>query len=686
MPAPEQARNSTSEENVKTGLKTSETVISERDVSPERQEKKVGSSFQLKNLNPFNKQKAKDNSSYQLDNLEELRLKKDDILNNYLDNSEMYDPTKYGDTYSDDENFIFDEDLRKPPKRARVRTRTLNSSSGTSSPTETSSANSAGENAVDSKNPYYNCKYLKKNERLEAAERGEALGENDSEDEDEDFISRLKRRYRKAKNRSKEAFGTMNCQRLMLLISLIIIISVLSFIVPFIARSNRFPHHEAPPLVFEHISDYIYPQLSGIRTNMVDEDTPREAYVRKNRDGEDWELVFSDEFNAEGRTFYPGMDQFWEAVDLHYAATRDLEWYDPDAVITSNGTLNLRMDVLQNHGLFYRSGMLQSWNKMCHSEGIVEISAKLPGSSLTAGLWPGLWTLGNLARPGYMATTDGVWPYSYDECDAGITANQSSDDGLSQLPGQKLNKCTCKGEDHPNRGVGRGAPEIDLLEGAHSTKVIFGVASQTLQVAPFDIWYQPDYDFIAIHNLSKSNQNSFRGTPFQEMVSTITTINETWFQYVVDPDDPNIILDDQTYFQKYAVEYLSKVQRKEDAYVRFFLGDEPTVTIEGSAMHPDGNIGWRDMPKEPMSMVLNLGLSTAWSQIDWFHINFPVTFEIDYVRIYQPKLKTQLTCDPGDFPTGDYIERHKNAYMNPNLTTWEQAGYEYPKNKLVHHC
>jgi len=37
---------------------------------------------------------------------------------------------------------------------------------------------------------------------------------------------------------------------------------------------------------------------------------------------------------------------------------------------------------------------------------------------------------------------------------------------LSYLPGQKLSSCTCKGEDHPgpNVGVGRGAPEIDILE------------------------------------------------------------------------------------------------------------------------------------------------------------------------------------------------------------------------------
>lgn len=665
----------------KNGSEKTDTI--ERTVSLEKP-KKVGSSFSLKNLNAFQKKKE---PVYEMDDLKKLKEQKNSILTNYHHNSEVYNPTNYGDTYSDDEEFIFDDDLRKPAKSARIATRTLNSSyaSSSSSPADNSSSNQEDQDA-EGTGPYYNCRYLKRHENVEAAERGEASSDN--EGDEEPFSQRLKKRCRQLRNLVLEVIGTKNLQRLVYLICLIIIICVLSFVVPFVARSDKFSHHHSPPVIHEKLTDYIYPQLSAIRQNMVDEDTPETALTRKSMNGEDWELVFSDEFNAEGRTFYPGMDQFWEGADLHYAATRDLEWYDPDAATTVSGTLNLRMDVYENHNLFYRSAMLQSWNKMCHTEGIVEISARLPGSSLTAGLWPGLWTLGNLARPGYMASTEGVWPYSYDECDAGITANQSSWDGISQLPGQKLNKCTCKGEDHPNRGVGRGAPEIDLLEGAHSTKVIFGVASQTLQVAPFDVWYQPDYDFIAIHNTTKSNQNSFRGTPFQEMVSTITTINERWFQYMVDPNDTDIILDEPTYFQKYAVEYLSKVDKhhRNDAYARFFLGDEPTVTIMGNALHPEGNVGWRDMSKEPMSIVLNLGLSTAWSQIDWFHINFPVVFEIDYVRIYQPKGKTQLTCDPADYPTAEYIENHRNAYMNPNLTSWEAAGYSFPKNKLTSSC
>lgn len=73
---------------------------------------------------------------------------------------------------------------------------------------------------------------------------------------------------------------------------------------------------------------------------------------------------------------------------------------------------------------------------MCFSQGHIEVSSKLPNFGNVSGLWPGLWTLGNLGRPGYLASTEAVWPYSYESCDAGITANQSSEDGISYLKGQ----------------------------------------------------------------------------------------------------------------------------------------------------------------------------------------------------------------------------------------------------------
>jgi beta-glucan synthesis-associated protein KRE6 len=63
--------------------------------------------------------------------------------------------------------------------------------------------------------------------------------------------------------------------------------------------------------------------------HLIDPETPVNAYSRAGHDGFDYTLVFSDEFNTDGRSFYPGDDPFWEGVDLHYWATDDLEWYSP---------------------------------------------------------------------------------------------------------------------------------------------------------------------------------------------------------------------------------------------------------------------------------------------------------------------------------------------------------------------
>jgi len=52
---------------------------------------------------------------------------------------------------------------------------------------------------------------------------------------------------------------------------------------------------------------------------LIDKDTPIDVYnIESYKDGSEMVLVFSDEFNRDGRTFYPGDDPYWEAVDLHY--------------------------------------------------------------------------------------------------------------------------------------------------------------------------------------------------------------------------------------------------------------------------------------------------------------------------------------------------------------------------------
>lgn len=130
------------------------------------------------------------------------------------------------------------------------------------------------------------------------------------------------------------------------------------------------------------------------------------------------------------------------------------------------------------------------------------VNLSLPVSSEYIGYWPGIWTMGNLGRAGFGATNDGLWPYSYDSCDAGTLPNQTYADGsgpdaalhdgdsdyggtLSYLPGQRLSACTCDGKDDehpgPRNSKGRAAPEIDILE-AQVDYHGYGTASQSLQI------------------------------------------------------------------------------------------------------------------------------------------------------------------------------------------------------------
>lgn len=165
--------------------------------------------------------------------------------------------------------------------------------------------------------------------------------------------------------------------------------------------------------------------------------------------------------------------------------TANMEWYDPAAITTADGALQVTLSQKNTHGMKFEGGMMSTWNKFCFTGGLILASVRLPGPNNVHGLWPALWTMGNLGRAGYGASLDGLWPYSYDACDIGTVKNQSVDRlpeatqttgpdyanfELSYQPGQRLSRCTCKGESHPGpmhgdgTFVGRAAPEIDIFE------------------------------------------------------------------------------------------------------------------------------------------------------------------------------------------------------------------------------
>jgi len=445
-------------------------------------------------------------------------------------------------------------------------------------------------------------------------------------------------------------------------IAVAVVLAVLVIALIFVITSTRLINDPVKDgIKVEKLTNIKYLQLKAIRTSLVDPDTP----VAQHNKLPNWKLVFSDEFNKENRTFGAFEDQFFTAVDLHYRATQDLEYYLPHMATTKNGSLQITFDKFNHSNFQYISAMVQSWNKLCfNKQARVEVCAKLP-HDVEYGLWPAVWSLGNLARPGYLATTDGLWPYTYNECDSGITRNQSTlNENMSYLPGQRLSMCTCVGEDHPNLGVGRGAPEIDIIEGLYEHGHVVGV--QTVQVAPFDEWWRPDYDYVDISNKNLTYIREDVGTVYQESISLATPLKK---------DE----------FVKFTMEYKSLPLGQ--SYAQFEMNGSPMFVINESALRANELIGSRQITREPMSIIFNMGLSKIWNpKLQADRLNLPAKFYIDYIRIYQPLDAIDMTCDPDDFPTSSYIDSHENAYLNWELSTWNDAGYEFPRNSLENKC
>ncbi|KZP18032.1 glycoside hydrolase family 16 protein [Athelia psychrophila] len=416
--------------------------------------------------------------------------------------------------------------------------------------------------------------------------------------------------------------------------------------------------------------------------------------------------------NTDGRTFYPGDDPYWEALNLHYWATNNMEWYDPAAITTANGSLEITLSEKQTHGLDYQGGMMSSWNKFCFTGGRVEMAVVLPGAPNIVGLWPAIWMMGNLGRAGYGASLEGTWPYTYDECDVGTAPNQTLNGlplaattsgasnvngALSYLPGQRLSRCTCPGESHPGpihsdgTYVGRSAPEIDIFEAQITGTPLIGQVSQSGQWAPFNegyVWPNTSTNLV-IPNPSISGWNLYTGGSDQQATSVVTNVNQDCYQTGTQC------------FNIYGIEYKPGFDDAvcslftgihllwRPAYISWIANGALAWTINAAGVGADAatEISARPVPQEPMYLLMNLGQSTNFGTVDTKHIPYPVTMRVDYIRVYQPKDAINYGCDPEDFPTADYINRYIEAYTNPNLTTWrDDYGQPFPKSSSLGQC
>ncbi|PIL29702.1 hypothetical protein GSI_08140 [Ganoderma sinense ZZ0214-1] len=441
-------------------------------------------------------------------------------------------------------------------------------------------------------------------------------------------------------------------------------------------------------------------QLASIPGNwgLIDLDTPQDAYTYPDfLSGKPWQLIFSDEFNVDGRSFYPGDDTYWEAVDLHYWVTNNLEWYDHAAITTRNGSLEIVLERKETHDLHFQGGMMSTWNKFCFTGGIVLASVVLPGINNVLGLWPAIWTMGNLGRAGYGATLEGVWPYSYDSCDVGTVANQTfnglpaaaktsgykeSNYELSYLPGQRLSRCTCPGESHPGpvhsdgTCVGRSAPEIEIFETQVSGNPLSGQVSQSAQWGPFNENYEWFHtaDNLIIPDPNISVLNTYKGGSLQQTASVVTETNQEAYELT-----GNV-------YSVYGIQYKPDF---DGAYISWISDGKVAWTLRqaGVAADPVVEIGLRPVTQEPMYIIVNLGIPQNFGYVDFDHLTFPATTKIDWIRVYQDPDNINIGCDPEGFPTAVYIDEYIEAYTNPNLTTWhDDYKQPIPKNSFLGQC
>lgn len=155
--------------------------------------------------------------------------------------------------------------------------------------------------------------------------------------------------------------------------------------------------------------------------------------------------------------------------------------------------------------------------------------------------------------------------------------------------------------------------------------------------------------------------NAYKGGPFQEAISGLTNLNVDWYG--------------GKQYQTYAFEYAPG----SDGYITWYVGADKTWTMKAPGTRPNGNIGTRTIPEEPMAIIANSGMSNSFAAINVAEIEAelkkgPVIMSLDFIRIYQDEDQGDdddfMTCDPPGYPTTEYIRKHPEPYANPNLTDW----------------
>ena len=141
---------------------------------------------------------------------------------------------------------------------------------------------------------------------------------------------------------------------------------------------------------------------------------------------------------------------------------------------------------------------------------------------------------------------------------------------------------------------------------------------------------------------------------------------------------------------RFGVEWDPDFENTGSGHITWYMDGKPTWTLNDAALSGNENteISRRIFPKEPMFIIMNLGISSGFQKIHWDDLEFPAHMAFDYIRVYQKHgTQKRVTCNPDNYPTADYIQRNLELYYNNNLTSYLDSSHQaWPKNSQMNQC
>lgn len=213
-------------------------------------------------------------------------------------------------------------------------------------------------------------------------------------------------------------------------------------------------------------------------------------------------------------------------------------------------------------------------------------------------------------------------------------------------------------------------------------KKLIGAVSQSAQYAPYDADYviRNSTPYVTVYDSDRTLLNEcvplslslpppcrlalddeltplacrYTGAVYQQAASAITATDVDAYQ------------DAEGTFSAYGFEYWPSTGS--DGFITWYSGGEPAWTLTSEAVGPnaESEVGQRTIATEPMSIVLNLGISDGFQTINFKELKFPGVMKVDYVRVYQREDAVNIGCDPKDYPTADYIAKCVSSPSPPS--------------------